>query len=114
MLISTGADDLVKLLAPNMMKKLKYYIKSLLKAIDEIFEEHYKYRFSEDDVLEYFRQNKRSRQVMNYILNQHLYFLNTHKPDVVKNYKWYHKFLELCKDDEPLENSDVNFSVTSF
>lgn len=114
MLISTGADDLVKLLAPNMMKKLKYYIKSLLKAIDEIFEEHYKYRFSEDDVLEYFRQNKRSRQVMNYILNQHLYFLSTHKPDVVKNYKWYQKFLELCKDDEPLENSDVNFSVTSF
>lgn len=114
MRLSTGANDLVKLLAPNMMTKLRAYIKSLIEAMNAVFEEHYKHRFSEDDVLEYFKAHPKSRQVFSYVLNQHLTFLKAHKPEIVANYTWYQKYLEIAKDDEPLDTTQNGVSVTNF
>ena len=112
--ISTEANSLVKLLAPNMMNKLRAYIKALIEAMNAVFEEHYKYRFNEDEVLEYFKAHPKSRQVFSYVLNQHLTFLKAHKPEIVANYSWYQKFLEIAKDDEPLDTTQTGVSITNF
>lgn len=108
------ANGLVKLLAPNMMDKLRAYIKALIKAMNAVFDEHYKYRFSENDVLEYFKANPKSRQVFSYVLNQHLTLLRTHKPEIIKSYEWYQKYLEIAKNDEPLDTTQNGVSVTNF
>ena len=114
MRLSADANSLVTLLAPNMMTKLRAYIKALIEAMDAVFKEHYKYRFSEDDVLEYFKAHPKSRQVFSYVLNQHLTFLRAHKPEIIANYTWYQKYLEIAKDDEPLDTAQNGVSVTNF
>lgn len=114
MRLSVDANSLVTLLAPNMMTKLRAYIKALIEAMDAVFKEHYKYRFSEDDVLEYFKAHPKSRQVFSYVLNQHLTFLRAHKPEIIANYTWYQKYLEIAKDDEPLDTTQNGVSVTNF
>ena len=112
--VVTSNDDLIKLLEAGLMDKLKRYIAALVKAIDDEFNAHSKYRFDEKDILDYFKEHKKSRQIMSYIMNQHLLLLKSNKPEIIEGYGWYQKYLEIAKDDEPLDTTQDGVSVTNF
>ena len=112
--VVTSNDDLIKLLEAGLMDKLKRYIAALVKAIDDEFNAHSKYRFDEKDILDYFKEHKKSRQIMSYIMNQHLLLLKNNKPEIIEGYGWYQKYLEIAKDDEPLDTTQDGVSVTNF
>ena len=41
-------------------------------------------------------------------MKQHLFMLEKFQPDIIQSWQGYQRFLELCKDDEPLNPDDLN------
>lgn len=104
-----GYEDGIKLLKnPKLLKKCQKYIKELSSAMkDKAIEEKTK-KFSVDDAIEYFKTHKLQRQILKFSMKQHLFMLEKFQPDIIQSWQGYQRFLELCKDDEPLNPDDLN------
>ncbi len=110
-------NDAIKLFKGNLLRKLKIYLKALSQAILEQVKIENAKKFSENDVLNYFKTHKKQRQFMKWIMTQHLSVLKAHKPDIVASFTHLASFDELCKDDEPLDLSadlGAKISVTNY
>lgn len=94
---------------PELLAKIKIYIKALSQALLKQAQIENTKKFKESDVLAWFEKHPKMRQIMSFVMKQHLVLLNAHKPEIVSGYKYYQKFLELSKNDEPLDlNSGLN------
>ena len=114
-----SAEDALKLLkSPELLAKIKIYIKDLSQALLKQAKIENTKKLKENDVLAWFEKYPKMRQVMSFIMQQHLLLLRTHKPEIIEGYKYYQEFLKLSKDDEPLDlSSGLNgksISVTNF
>lgn len=114
-----SAEVALKLLkSPELLAKIKIYIKDLSHALLKQARIENTKKFKESDVLAWFEKYPKMRQVMSFIMKQHLLLLRTHKPEIIEGYKYYQEFLKLSKDDEPLDlSSGLNgksISVTNF
>ena len=118
MLIESEGDALKLLKSPELLAKIKIYIKDLSQALLKQAKIENTKKFKENDVLAWFEKYPKMRQVMSFIMKQHLLLLRRHKPEIIEGYKYYQEFLKLSKDDEPLDlSSGLNgksISVTNF
>ncbi|MDY6187516.1 MAG: DUF2972 domain-containing protein [Campylobacter sp.] len=117
-IIESQADALKLLKSPELLAKIKIYIKDLSHALLKQAKIENTKKLKENDVLAWFEKYPKMRQVMSFIMKQHLLLLRTHKPEIIEGYKYYQEFLKLSKDDEPLDlSSGLNgksISVTNF
>lgn len=117
-IIESQADALKLLKSPELLTKIKIYIKDLSHALLKQAKIENTKKLKENDVLAWFEKYPKMRQVMSFIMKQHLLLLRTHKPEIIEGYKYYQEFLKLSKDDEPLDlSSGLNgksISVTNF
>lgn len=117
-IIESQADALKLLKSPELLAKIKIYIKDLSQALLKQAKIENAKKLKENDVLAWFEKYPKMRQVMSFIMKQHLLLLRTHKPEIIEGYKYYQEFLKLSKDDEPLDlSSGLNgksISVTNF
>ena len=108
-MIESESDALKLLKEPELLAKIKIYIKDLSYALLKQAKIENTKKFTENDVLAWFEKHPKMRQIMSFVMKQHLVLLNAHKPEIISGYKYYQKFLELSKDDEPLDlNSGLN------
>ena len=117
-IIESEGDALKLLKSPELLAKIKIYIKDLSQALLKQAKIENTKKFKENDVLAWFEKYPKMRQVMSFIMKQHLLLLRRHKPEIIEGYKYYQEFLKLSKDDEPLDlSSGLNgksISVTNF
>ncbi|MCI7587126.1 MAG: DUF2972 domain-containing protein [Campylobacter sp.] len=117
-IIESQADALKLLKSPELLTKIKIYIKDLSHALLKQAKIENTKKLKENDVLAWFEKYPKMRQVMSFIMKQHLLLLRTHKPEIIEGYKYYQEFLKLSKDDEPLDLSSrlngKSISVTNF
>ena len=117
-IIESQADALKLLKSPELLAKIKIYIKDLSHALLKQAKIENTKKLKENDILAWFEKYPKMRQVMSFIMKQHLLLLRTHKPEIIEGYKYYQEFLKLSKDDEPLDLSQglngKSISVTNF
>ncbi|MCW1341923.1 DUF2972 domain-containing protein, partial [Campylobacter jejuni] len=54
--------------------------------------------FKEEDVLNYFKENKELRLKLKNILDKELVHIKKYRPDIVASWKYYQEFEKMCEE----------------
>ncbi|EDO9712371.1 DUF2972 domain-containing protein, partial [Campylobacter jejuni] len=76
----------------------KRYLNNFIKALEERIELEKAKLFKEEDVLNYFKENKELRLKLKNILDKELVHIKKHRPDIVASWKYYQEFEKMCKE----------------
>ena len=100
-IVITATAQECKILAqnPQLARVCSAYLKAFVQAVFAKKDAENAKRLKEEAVLEYFRQKPFFAKKFHKILESHLEHLQKYRPDIIKTWKYYAKFLEICKKD---------------
>ena len=100
LVITATAQECQSLLQnPQLARVCSAYLKAFVQAVFAKKDAETAKRLKEEAVLEYFKQKPFFREKFKKILESHLAHLRQHRPDIIKTWKYYAEFLEICKQD---------------
>ena len=107
-LVANSINDIKKLHHASIKAPLQEYLTKLTKAIlDQVKTEDAK-KITQEDILEYFKQNKQSAMLFDGLLTQHLRPLSKNN-DLINSWGYYKKFEKIISTH--YENDDTRFRL---
>ncbi|RTI97592.1 DUF2972 domain-containing protein, partial [Campylobacter jejuni] len=76
----------------------KRYLNNFIEALEERIELEKAKLFKEEDVLNYFKENKELRLKLKNILDKELVHIKKYRPDIVASWKYYQEFEKMCEE----------------
>lgn len=104
-LIIIDKDELAQLKEnTELFNTAKIYLKGYINALIDNANKIKASLITESQILEYLRQNDKSRKQIKNILDLELNYIKTHHPDFIQKWKYYLEFEKMCAelDDENL------------
>lgn len=100
LVITATAQECRNLLQnPQLAQVCSAYLKAFVQAVFAKKDAENAKRLKEEAILEYFKQKPFFREKFKKILESHLAHLQQHRPDIIKGWKYYTQFLEICKEN---------------
>ncbi|MGH2327874.1 DUF2972 domain-containing protein, partial [Campylobacter taeniopygiae] len=82
----------------SLFDAAKKYLNNFVKALEERIELEKAKLFKEEDVLNYFKENKELRLKLKNILDKELVHIKKYRPDIVASWKYYQEFEKMCEE----------------
>ncbi|WP_337201406.1 DUF2972 domain-containing protein, partial [Campylobacter sp. W0014] len=82
----------------SLFDAAKKYLNNFVKALEEKIELEKAKLFKEEDVLNYFKENKELRLKLKNILDKELVHIKKYRPDIVASWKYYQEFEKMCEE----------------
>ncbi|HHO0734007.1 TPA: DUF2972 domain-containing protein, partial [Campylobacter jejuni] len=82
----------------SLFDATKKYLNNFVKALEERIELEKAKLFKEEDVLNYFKENKELRLKLKNILDKELVHIKKYRPDIVASWKYYQEFEKMCEE----------------
>ena len=99
-LIVLSEDDFKRITSPALKPKLQSYINAAISHINDEIARQKELFLKEDDILAHLSKSPKHRAMLSDMLNKHLSFVKTHRPQIIGEWKYYERFLGLCKKDD--------------
>ncbi|WP_270984725.1 DUF2972 domain-containing protein [Campylobacter upsaliensis] len=81
----------------EIKEKLKNYFKEFVKVLDEKVRFRKQHALNENDVLEYFKNNKTLALQFKALLDKELIHIKQTRPDIIASWKYYEEFEKICE-----------------
>ncbi|EAL7910154.1 DUF2972 domain-containing protein, partial [Campylobacter upsaliensis] len=81
----------------EIKEKLKNYFKEFVKVLDEKVRFRKEHALNENDVLEYFKNNKTLALQFKALLDKELIHIKQTRPDIIASWKYYEEFEKICE-----------------
>ncbi|EFQ4878562.1 DUF2972 domain-containing protein [Campylobacter upsaliensis] len=81
----------------EIKEKLKNYFKEFVKVLDERVKFRKEHALNENDVLEYFKNNKTLALQFKALLDKELIHIKQTRPDIIASWKYYEEFEKICE-----------------
>ena len=79
-------------------EEIKEYLLAFIPRLEEQRKIEESKRFSEKDILEYFKSHKDLCLEAKAVFEKHLAFLASVRPDIIESWKYYQEFLAMCEE----------------
>lgn len=93
-----------------LIKQINDFQKDFLDVLNKKIKDIENKKWSENDILSEFKNNKLIRNKVFNMLHKELKFIKQYRPDIVASWKYYQEFEQMCKelDDDIQEKDFVN------
>ncbi|EDP6924971.1 DUF2972 domain-containing protein [Campylobacter upsaliensis] len=81
----------------EIKERLKSYFKEFVKVLDERVKFRKEHALNENDVLEYFKNNKTLALQFKALLDKELAHIKQTRPDIIASWKYYEEFEKICE-----------------
>ncbi|EAH9851477.1 DUF2972 domain-containing protein [Campylobacter upsaliensis] len=81
----------------EIKERLKSYFKEFVKVLDERVKFRKEHALNENDVLEYFKNNKTLALQFKALLDKELIHIKQTRPDIIASWKYYEEFEKICE-----------------
>ncbi|EMK8457220.1 DUF2972 domain-containing protein [Campylobacter upsaliensis] len=81
----------------EIKERLKSYFKEFVKVLDERVKFRKEHALNENDVLEYFKNNKTLALQFKALLDKELAHIKQTRPDIIASWKYYQEFEKICE-----------------
>ncbi|EPY3604431.1 DUF2972 domain-containing protein [Campylobacter upsaliensis] len=81
----------------EIKERLKSYFKEFVKVLDERVKFRKEHALNENDVLEYFKNNKTLALQFKALLDKELIHIKQTRPDIIASWKYYQEFEKICE-----------------
>ncbi|MBZ7938905.1 DUF2972 domain-containing protein, partial [Campylobacter sp. W0014] len=90
--------DYEKIKKNNLVLMLQKYLIEFMEILEEKIELEKAKLLKEEDVLNYFKENKELRLKLKNILDKELVHIKKYRPDIVASWKYYQEFEKMCEE----------------
>lgn len=82
----------------NLKKEIEIKIIELINSINKLKQRLKDEKMKETDVIRFMKENKTLRLECKKVIDEHLSYIKTHRPDIVKSWKYYKEFEKMCEE----------------
>ena len=95
-IIYTTKNNARLLESSNDFARIKAYLVDYIKALENNVKATLQSLISEEQILEYLRNDKQKREMLKSVFDNELGFLKANYPDIVASWKYYNEFERMC------------------
>ncbi|EDC2796723.1 DUF2972 domain-containing protein, partial [Campylobacter jejuni] len=90
------------------IKQINDFQKDFLDVLNKKIKDIENKKWSENDILSEFKNNKLIRNKVFNMLHKELKFIKQYRPDIVASWKYYQEFEQMCKElDGDIQEKDL-------
>lgn len=97
-IIYTTKNNAKLLESSNDFARIKAYLVDYIKALENNVKATLQSLISEENILEYLRNDKQKREMLKSAFDNELGFLKANYPDIVESWKYYNEFEKMCNE----------------